>query len=127
MAQKYDTKLEKTPPGFSKNKMNGGELDILGLVRVIVLGGDGKRRQISFICCDFPKGKEPLLNEKAMISLGILPQGYPSHDHLTGTLYDGNKVQMIFSDGEQFIKKLQTEEDEREYNEHRFLIKRAIN
>ena len=63
-----------------------------------------------------PEGKEPILNVQAMISLVILPQGYPNHDHLTGKLYDGNEVQMIFSDSELLITKLHEEEDEGEYD-----------
>ena len=53
-----------------------------------------------------------------MISLEVLTDDYPHFDHLTGSKYNGNDVQMIFSDSEQFITRLQTDVDEDEYDEH---------
>ena len=62
--------MEKKPPGLSSNNVNGGKLEILGVVKVIILTGSGERRQIAFICCNLPEGKEPLLNVEPMILLG---------------------------------------------------------
>ena len=61
-----------------------------------------------------------------MISLETLPQGYLNLDHSTGKMYCENDVQMIFSD-EHFEMKLREEEEEKDYDELGFFIKRAIN
>ena len=65
--------------------VNGGDLVIEGLVKVLVLDGDQQQKQILLICVDLPEGKEPLINVQAMMAWGVLPEGYPHFDHLTGS------------------------------------------
>ena len=62
LAKNMNMSFEEMPPGLAASDVNGGDLAIQGIVKVLVLGGDGKRKQIAFICLDLPEGKEPLLN-----------------------------------------------------------------
>ena len=50
--------MEKTPPGLAASDIDGGELLIEGVVKVIIMGGDKQRKHISFIAVKLLEGKE---------------------------------------------------------------------
>ena len=70
IAMKFGMKMEEKPEGLSAQDVNGRELEILSIIKVIILTGSGEMRQIAFIVCDLPEGKEPLLNIWGRIALG---------------------------------------------------------
>ena len=49
--------MDCTPEGLSPQDMNGRELNILGVVKVIILTGDGGRKQVAFIVCKLPDAR----------------------------------------------------------------------
>ena len=81
---KYDMIMDCKPKGLSAQDVNGGELNILGVVKVIILTGDGGRKQVAFIVCKLPEGKEPLLNVETSIVLGVLPEQFSEWDYTSG-------------------------------------------
>ena len=126
LVRKMGKLLEETPPGLAASDVNGGELKIEGVLKVIILGGDKQRNLVSFIACELPEGKEALVNVLTMITLGVLPEGYPHHDFLTGRGYDSDDIQIVMSESEQFIQKLYTEEEDEETDGHDFRISRNV-
>ena len=115
-AHKFDMKLQKTPLGLSSSNVNGGELDILGIVKMLGLGGDGKRKHM----CSLVGGEGA-------------PTQCPSNDCSGGTakrvpkFCDSNKAQMLFWESEEFITRVQSYNDVEEFNENNFSIRRTIN
>ena len=81
---KFQMLLDMNHKALSAKDMNGGDLDIKGVVKMIILVGDGTRKQVSFIVFDLPSGKEPLLNIESSIALGVLPGQFPELDYTLG-------------------------------------------
>ena len=57
IVRKYNMLLDSNHKGLSATDMNGGDLDIKGVVKMLMLVGDGSRKQVSFIVCNLPSGK----------------------------------------------------------------------
>ena len=63
---------------------------------MLMMVGDGSRKQVSFIVCDLPSGKEPLLNIQTSIALGILPPKFPEWDYTSGKRYEDEDIIHLF-------------------------------
>ena len=50
LVTKYQMILDTNHKGLSATDVNGGELDIKGVVKMIILVGDGSRKQVPFHC-----------------------------------------------------------------------------
>ena len=63
---------------------------------MVILVEDGSRKRVSFIVCDLPQGKEPLLNVKTSMALGVLPSQLPEWDYTTGKKYKDEDIIHLF-------------------------------
>ena len=88
LVTKYQMILDMNHKGLSATDVNGGELDIKGVVKMIILIMEGSRKQVSFIVCDLPLGKKPLLNVETCIALGVLPGQFLEWDYTLGKWYE---------------------------------------
>ena len=116
MVKKFSMIMDTTPEGLSAQDINGGELNIMGVIKEIVLTGDGKRKQVAFIVCDLPKSKEPVLNVEASIALGVLPEQFPEWDYTTGRHYKDGDIIQLFSSTESFASNFREEKEETEFD-----------
>ena len=93
---------------------------------MVVLVGDGSRKKVSFIVCKLPPGKEPLLNVETSMALGALPHQFPEWDYSTGRKYEEQDIVHIFGGTGAFDMDADGREDEPEYDELGFNIKKSI-
>ena len=91
-----------------------------------MLVGDGSRKQVSFIMCDFPSCKEPLLNVQTSIALGILPPKFPEWDYTSRKRYEDEDIIHIFNGSESFDKGTAGEEEDSKFDELGFNIRRTV-
>ena len=87
LVEKMGMTMSLNHSGLSATDVNGGDLSIKGVVSMVVLVGDGSRKRVSFIVCELPPGKEPLLNVETSMALGAL-----SHSSLNGTTARGGNT-----------------------------------
>ena len=76
LVNKYSMNMNSNHTGLTAMDVNGGDLDIKGVVTMVILVGDGSRKRVSFIVCDLPPEKEPLLNIETSMALGVLPSQF---------------------------------------------------
>ena len=93
---------------------------------MIILVGDGTRKQVSFIVCGLPSGKEPLLNVETSIALGILPGQFPEWDYTSGKRYEDEDIIHLFGGSESFDMGTERVEEESEFDELRFNNRRTV-
>merc|ERR1712112_83693 len=62
LVEKMGMTMSSNNSGLSATDVNRGNLNIKGVVSMVVLIGDRSRKRVSFIMCELPPGKEPLLN-----------------------------------------------------------------
>ena len=60
IAKAKQMRMEEVPLDISLVDVQGRKMKIEGMVQVIMLTGDGRRKSIAFIVGDFPRNKEPL-------------------------------------------------------------------
>merc|ERR1711954_84664 len=103
--------MSSNTKGLSATDVNGGSLSRKGVVNMLVLVGDGGRKRVSFIVCELPPGKEPLLNVETSMALGALPQQFPNWDFTTGKKYEDQDIIHIFGGPDAFEKEEKGEEE----------------
>ena len=124
LVKKYQMLLDLNHKGLSATDMNGGDFDIKEVVKMIILVGDGTRKQVSFIVCDLPSGKEPLLNFDTSIALGVLPGQFPKWDYTSGKKYKDEDIIHLFGGSGVFDIGTDGIEEECEFDELGFNIRR---
>ena len=93
---------------------------------IIVLTSDGGRKQVSFIVCELPDGKEPLLNVETSIALGVLPEQFPEWEYTSGKRYDDEDIIHLFGESESFNLSSDGSEEDPEYNKLGINIMKAV-
>ena len=126
LVTKYQMILDTNHKGLSATDVNGGELDIKRVVKMIILVGDGSRKQVSFIVCDLPSGKEPHLNVETSIALGFLLGQFPELDYTSGKRYEDGDIIHLFEDSETFDTGADGGKEDPEFDELGFNIMRTV-
>merc|ERR1711954_634940 len=126
LVEKMGMNMNSNHTGLTATEVNGGDLSIKGVVTMVILVGDGSRKRVSFIVCNLPPGKEPLLNVETSMALGILPNQFPEGDYTTGKKYEEEDIVHIFGGTGAFDMEADRREEEPEFDELGFNIKRTI-